>query len=239
MEALRAFRFKRENTVIDRADPRVRALLSVSLAALSLYAQSLEKQLLIILTALAVAAAARRLKRLAGVIKAALPLSAMIFALNWLFGPGTGLVQPLVLALRFLALSASLSLFFMTTSPDELSLLLESMRLPREYSMLVTMSFRFVPTLALDVEAVMHALQSRGLELERGSITRRVKNYLYLMVPLIVHEVRRSLMAAEALEARGFGSPRKPSRYRELRAKTSDYLFIALLAAYIVLFLAL
>ena len=239
MEALQAFRFKRENTVIDRADPRVRALLSASLAALSLYAQSIEKQLLIILTALAVAAAARRLKRLAGVVKAALPLSAMIFALNWLFGPRTGLVQPLVLALRFLALSASLSLFFMTTSPDELSLLLESMRLPREYSMLVTMSFRFVPTLALDVEAVMHALQSRGLELERGSITRRVKNYLYLMVPLIVHEVRRSLMAAEALEARGFGSPRKPSRYRELRAKTSDYLFIALLAAYIVLFLAL
>jgi len=239
MEALRAFRFKRENTVIDKADPRVRALLSASLAALSLYAQSVEKHLMVILTVLAVAAVARRLRKLAGVVKAALPLSAVIFALNWLVGSRTDLVQPLVLALRFLALSASLSLFFMTTSPDELSLMLESMRLPREYSMLVTMSFRFVPTLALDVEAVMHALQSRGLELERGSITRRVKNYLYLMVPLIVYEVRRSLMAAEALEARGFGSPRKPTRYRELRAKRSDYLFVVLLAVYVALFLAL
>uniref|UniRef100_A0A7C4F9U4 Energy-coupling factor transporter transmembrane protein EcfT n=1 Tax=Thermofilum pendens TaxID=2269 RepID=A0A7C4F9U4_THEPE len=239
MEALRAFRFKRENTVIDKADPRVRALLSASLAALSLYAQSVEKHLMVILTVLAVAAVARRLRKLAGVVKAALPLSAVIFALNWLVGSRTDLVQPLVLALRFLALSASLSLFFMTTSPDELSLMLESMRLPREYSMLVTMSFRFVPTLALDVEAVMHALQSRGLELERGSITRRVKNYLYLMVPLIVYEVRRSLMAAEALEARGFGSPRKPTRYRELRAKGSDYLFVVLLAVYVALFLAL
>jgi len=239
MEALRAFRFKRENTVIDKADPRVRALLSASLAALSLYAQSVEKHLMVILTVLAVAAVARRLRKLARVVKAALPLSAVIFALNWLVGSRTDLVQPLVLALRFLALSASLSLFFMTTSPDELSLMLESMRLPREYSMLVTMSFRFVPTLALDVEAVMHALQSRGLELERGSITRRVKNYLYLMVPLIVYEVRRSLMAAEALEARGFGSPRKPTRYRELRAKRSDYLFVVLLAVYVALFLAL
>jgi len=220
-------------------DPRVRALLSASLAALSLYAQSVEKHLMVILTVLAVAAVARRLRKLAGVVKAALPLSAVIFALNWLVGSRTDLVQPLVLALRFLALSASLSLFFMTTSPDELSLMLESMRLPREYSMLVTMSFRFVPTLALDVEAVMHALQSRGLELERGSITRRVKNYLYLMVPLIVYEVRRSLMAAEALEARGFGSPRKPTRYRELRAKRSDYLFVVLLAVYVALFLAL
>jgi len=217
----------------------VRALLSMSLAALSLYAQSVEKQLLVILTVLAVATLARRLGKLAEVMKAALPLSVIIFILNWLVGPRTDLIQPLVLALRFLALSTSLSLFFMTTSPDELSLVLESMRLPREYSMLVTMSFRFVPTLALDVEAVMHALQSRGLELERGSIKKRVKNYLYLMVPLIVYEVRRSLMAAEALEARGFGSPRKPTRYRELRAKASDYLFLILLAVYIVIFLAL
>jgi len=239
MEALQAFRFKRENTVIDRADPRARVLLSLSLAALSLYAQSVEKQLLIISTVLVVAAVARRLRKLAGVMKAALPLSAIIFILNWLFGPQADPVQPLVLALRFLALSTSLSLFFMTTSPDELSLLLESMRLPREYSMLVTMSFRFVPTLALDVEAVMHALQSRGLELERGGFTKRAKNYLYLMVPLIVYEVRRSLMAAEALEARGFGSPRRPTRYQELHAKASDYFFIILLALYIVLFLVL
>jgi len=239
MEALRAFKFKKENTIIDRADPRVRVLLSVSLAALSLYAQSVEKQLLVILAVVVVAAVARRAGKLARVVKVALPLSFVIFVLNWLVGPRADLIQPLVLALRFLALSTSLSLFFMTTSPDELSLLLESMRLPREYSMLVTMSFRFVPTLALDVEAVMHALQSRGLELERGGIVKRVKNYLYLMVPLIVYEVRRSLMAAEALEARGFGSPRPPTRYQELRAKKSDLFLSFLIALFIVFFLML
>ena len=237
MEALRALRFKKEDTLLDKADPRVRALIAIALASLSLCSQSLLKQAVILATAACIAACSRRGRRLLGVLKAAAPLALLILALNYLAAPQTGLASSVLMALRFLSLSVSFSLFFMTTSPDEVSLVLESIGCPREYAMLVTMSFRFVPTLALDVESVMHALRSRGFKLEKGGFIQRARNYVYLMIPLVVYEVRRSLMAAEALEARGFGSPRKPTSYASLRFSALDALLTAATAFYALLLL--
>jgi len=239
IEALRALKFKKENTPIDKTDPRSRALISLTLAFLSLYSQSLLKQSLLLATAACIAIVARRGARFVSILRATAPLALLIFVLNYITAPQPGWVGPALMALRFLTLSTSLSLFFMTTSPDEVSLMLESAHLPREYAMLITMSFRFVPTLALDVESVMHALQSRGFELEKGSLTQRVRNYVYLMVPLIIFEVRRSLMAAEALEARGFGSSRKPTSYIRLRFTALDGVAIALVTIYLLSFILL
>lgn len=176
------------------------------------------------------ASVARRWEKFLSVMKAAGPLAILIFVLNWITSYNYGFEVPALMALRFLSLSMSLSFFFMTTSPDEVSAMLESIGVPREYTMLITMSFRFVPTLALDVEAVTHALQSRGFELQRGGILQRARNYVYLMVPLVIFEVRRSLMAAEALEARGFGSPRKPTPYVRLRFTALDRILLLLIA---------
>lgn len=236
IEALRALKFQKKNTLVDKADPRSRALISLVLASLSLYTQSLPKQVLLLATVACIAIIAGRGDRFLGIIKAATPLALLIFALNYITAPQLGIAGPALMALRFLALSASLSLFFMTTSPDEISLMLESISLPREYAMLITMSFRFVPTLAQDVESVMHALQSRGFELEKGGILQRVRNYVYLMVPLVIFEVRRSLMAAEALEARGFGSLKKPTSYAYLRFTALDGAVIALITLYALIF---
>ncbi len=237
MEALRSLKFKKEDTLLDRTDPRVRGFITLAMAFASLYTQSLLKQVAILLTAACIAACSRRGRRFASVLRAATPLALLIFALNYLAAPQAGAVNSAMMALRFLSLSASFSLFFMTTSPDEVSLVLESAGCPREYAMLITMSFRFVPTLALDVESVMHALRSRGFKLEKGGLIERTRNYTYLMIPLIVYEVRRSLMAAEALEARGFGSPRKPTPYMSLRFRRLDALLAALMALYVFILL--
>lgn len=239
IEALRALKFKKESTLIDKADPRSRAFISLALAFLSLYSQSLFKQSLLLATTACIAIIAKRGTRFISIVKAAAPLALLIFLLNYITVSQSDGMGPALMALRFLTLSTSISLFFMTTSPDEVSLILESARLPREYAMLITMSFRFVPTLALDVESVMHALQSRGFELEKGSLTQRLRNYVYLMVPLIIFEVRRSLMAAEALEARGFGSSRKPTSYIRLRFTILDGVLFVLVTLYVLSFIFL
>ena len=100
-----------------------------------------------------------------------------------------------------------------------------------------TMSLRFVPTLARDLQIITDAFRCKGLELEKGGLITRLKNYAKLLIPLMVLEVKRSLMIAEALEARGFGaSPRRVKPYKGLEMKPLDYLvsFTALLTTFAV-----
>ncbi len=238
MEALRAFRFTKRESFFDRLDPRTRFAFSATVAALSLLTQSVYHQFVLLGVVLLAAFTAKRLIMLAKGIKGVLPLAGMIFLLNWLTAINEGLLQPLAMTLRFLVLTTAFSIFFLTTPPDELALALEEMRLPRDYSLLITMSFRFVPTLAQDVQIVLDALRSRGFELEKGNLTTRIKNYVYLMVPLVIFEVRRSLMVAEALESRGFGARVKPTRVKKLSFTKRDAFTLLLILLFAVTFLA-
>ncbi len=51
---------------------------------------------------------------------------------------------------------------------------------------------------------------------------QRIKNYAYLLIPLIVYEIRRSLMVAEALESRAFGATRSPTNVYKLKPTKKD-----------------
>lgn len=236
MEALRAFKFTRKDSVLDRLDPRTRFTITLVLAILSLLTLDIKRQVFLLCTVLLLAAVGKRAPTLVKGMKGILPIAAMIFLLNWVTAPSEGFSTPLAMTLRFLVLTSAFSLFFLTTPPDDLALALEETHVPRDYSLLITMSFRFVPTLAQDVQIVLDALRSRGLEIEKGGIRKRIKNYVYLMVPLIIFEVRRSLMIAEALEARGFGAKIKPSRMMSLKFTKKDIIAFLLLLAFIVLF---
>lgn len=238
METLRAFRFTKRDSPLDRLDPRTRFAIAIVVAVLSLLTLSLPHLLLLFGVVTALAFWGKRGRLLLGGLRGVLPLAVMIFLLNWLTSVHEGIYTPLAMTLRFFVLTSAFSLFFLTTPPDELALALEEMRVPRDYSLLITMSFRFVPTLAQDVQIVIDALRSRGLELEKGGFRERVKNYVYLMVPLIVFEVRRSLMIAEALESRGFGAKVKPTRLVRLKMMRRDYATLALLLVFTLLFLA-
>jgi energy-coupling factor transport system permease protein len=135
---------------------------------------------------------------------------------------------PLAMALRFLVLVESFSIFFLTTSPDHLSLALEQSRVPYEFCFAFTTAVRFVPVLAEEAKTIMDAQKARGLELERGNFIQRVKNYIPILIPLIVNAIRRSLELAEAMESRAWGATEKRTNLYTLKMKRADYALIAL-----------
>ncbi|MFQ6053098.1 MAG: energy-coupling factor transporter transmembrane component T family protein, partial [Candidatus Bathyarchaeia archaeon] len=67
------------------------------------------------------------------------------------------------------------------------------------------------------------AQRSRGLELERGSILARIRNYIPILLPLIINSIRRSLELAEAMESRAFGASRDRTNLYELKMGARDY----------------
>ncbi len=127
------------------------------------------------------------------------------------------------LTLRFIVLITSFSIFFLTTSPDKLSLTLEDLRIPYEFNFAFITAIRFVPVLADEAQTIMDAQRSRGLELEKGSFLIRIRKYIPILLPLIINSIRRSMELAEAMESRAFGAIENRTNLYELKMVKGDY----------------
>jgi energy-coupling factor transport system permease protein len=176
-------------------------------------------------------------------MRAGLLLAVLIFAMNFVFG--STLIFSAAMTLRFISLMSAFSLFFMTTSPDDLGLALEQAHVPYTLSFTFTTAVRLVPTMALDAQTVIDAQRSRGLELDKGNFMKRIRNYIPILIPLIVSAIRRSIELAEALESRGFGASPNRQPLIVLRMKFTDYFVVAVtilleaLAVYVYLYVPL
>ncbi len=135
------------------------------------------------------------------------------------------------LTLRFVVLVESFSIFFLTTSPDHLGLALEQTHVPYEFVFAFTTAVRFVPVLAEEAETIMDAQKARGLELEKGNFLKRIRNYIPILIPLIVSAIRRSLELAEAMESRAWGATKKRTNLYSLRMHKGDAIMIAITLA--------
>ena len=132
------------------------------------------------------------------------------------------------MTLRFVVLVESFSVFFLTTSPDMLGLALEQSRVPYEFSFAFTTAVRFVPVLAEEAQTIMDAQKARGLELEKGGFLKRIRNYVPVLIPLIVSAIRRSLELAEAMESRAWGAVKKRTNLYGLTLHRGDFVLLAI-----------
>jgi energy-coupling factor transport system permease protein len=168
-------------------------------------------------------------------LRGGLFLAVIIFASNlvsYYFFQGrslttTNIETALSLTVRFLVLITSFSVFFLTTSPDKLSLALEKAHVPYEFNFAFITAIRFVPVLADEAQSIMDAQRSRGLELDKGNFLTRVRNYIPILLPLIINSIRRSLELAEAMESRAFGATANRTNLYELEMTKEDkFIFI-------------
>ena len=176
-------------------------------------------------------------------LRAGVFLSAVIFIVNYFT---SSLFSAVALTLRFLVLLTAFSLFFMTTSPDDLGLALDRigavrwlsrkwLGYPNALSFTFTTAVRLVPTLAVDAQTVVDAQRSRGLELDKGNLFRRIRNYIPILIPLLLIAIRRSLELAEALESRGFPGKEGRTSLFELKLDRADYAVIGISGAAIII----
>jgi energy-coupling factor transport system permease protein len=142
--------------------------------------------------------------------------------------PITDVENAVSMTLRFVVLVESFSVFFLTTSPDHLGLALEQSKVPYEFAFAFTTAVRFVPVLAEEAQTIMDAQKARGLELEKGNLMKRIRNYIPVLIPLIVSAIRRSLELAEAMESRAWGASKKRTNLYVLKLHKGDYALLAI-----------
>ena len=216
--------YRRVVSPFHRLDPRVKLLISIEFFVLSLFASSVVAVGIILLSIVAVAAFARSLKRVGRTVVFSLFFAAFILGFNLLFG--LGILRALTYALRFIAIIGSTSIFFVTTSPDELEQIMKWMRIPRDVVFAFVTAVRFIPVVMLDAFQIMDAQKSRGLELEKGRLTTRVRNLVPVLIPLVVNSVIRSGELAEAMESRGYGSTPRPTSLYGMSLKWYDWVVL-------------
>ena len=214
------FVFRRVVSPFHKLDPRVKLLVSMEFFVVSLVSTTVPEIALVLFAVLVVSAVARSLRRIARTIAFSSLFAGFIFAVNFLFG--LGLFNAILYSVRFLAIISSTSVFFVTTSPDELEQIMKWMRVPRDIVFAFVTAVRFIPVVMLDAFQIMDAQKSRGLEFEKGNIVKRVRNMVPILIPLVVNSVIRSGELAEAMESRAYGSTPKPTSLYGMRLRWYD-----------------
>jgi len=243
-------KFRRVSSPIHRLDPRAKFFYVIAMFVVAVMFNELLPLIVLFLIQIPFVFVAGVQREWIRSLRGAAFLAVMIFGFNFLFTYLYGQYEPsyvleysFAMALRFIVLVESFSVFFLTTSPDHLGLALEQSHVPYEFCFAFTTAVRFVPVLAEEAQTIMDAQKTRGLELERGNFIKRIRNYIPILIPLIVNAIRRSLELAEAMESRAWGATEKRTNLYVLRLKKPDYvlallsILLLVLAVYIRLFL--
>ena len=127
-----------------------------------------------------------------------------------------GIVSALKLLLRFISLllilttlSSSLSTIEMINGLDLLLKPLQRIGLPTENAaLLVQLTLRFIPFLALNTEKIAKSQASRGAKWDTldGNLINRVQQIAPLIIPLFTTSLRQAENLSIAMLARGFAS---------------------------------
>lgn len=175
-------------------------------AALALVWGGWVAAVVIAVTALA-AVRAGRLRRLALVLVAVLPVAVSGLVINTLLPAGGGGLGTAVASIvRMLALSMPLPLLFATTPAADLITDLEARGLDRRAVFVLGAALAAVPRAQARARDVIDAQRARGLDTE-GSWRRRARGVVPLMAPLVIGSLIEVEERTLALEVRAFSAP--------------------------------
>lgn len=245
MSVFEGFKFRKVSSVVHNLDPRIKFFFVSVLFVMAILFTQLPALIVLFFIPLPFVFMARVNRQWLRSLRGAALLAIFIFATNFIFGyfyPSSFqqitppvdtfleymviLERSLAMTLRFVVLIASFSVFFLTTSPDHLGLALQQSHVPYEFCFAFTTAVRFVPVLADEAQTIMDAQKARGLELERGNLLKRVRNYIPILIPLIVNAIRRSLELAESMESRAWGASKNRTNLYALKLKRADYVLV-------------
>ncbi len=154
-----------------------------------------------------------------------------------------GLFLAIKMAFRLILLISGSSIMTLTTTPNNLTDGLESLLKPlkifhvpvHEISMMMSIALRFIPILLEETDKIMKAQMARCADFESGSLIKRAKSLVPLLVPLFISAFRRALELAMAMEARCYRGGEGRTKMKPLIYQNRDRIAYAVVFGYFVL----
>ena len=244
-------------SVIHRLDPRTKVILTILYIVLTFLCKSAVAFAALVVSAILLVAVSRIplgtvLRSLRAILFIVIFTSAInIFATKGevLLTPETwtiriyaeGLWRALFMILRISVLIIGSGIFLTyTTTPIALTYALESLLSPlklirvpvHDFAMMMSIALRFIPTLSEETEKIMNAQKARGADFTSGSLLKRAKALVPILVPLFVSAFNRAFELASAMECRCYNSGKGRTQLRVLRFRASDWILMLLVIGF-------
>ncbi len=117
------------------------------------------------------------------------------------------------MVLRLFSVVLAFFLFSLTTKPEVILNRLSTIKGLGPFGVLLALAYRFIPTIVSDGTEIRDSLKTRGVKFEDVGRREQIRAYSMLAMPLISNGLDRSLLLAEAMESRGYGSARVAIRH--------------------------
>lgn len=146
-------------------------------------------------------------------------------------------------SLRLVTAVIAAALLLLTTTPTQLTDAFDAALGPlsrvglpgHELAMVFSLMLRFIPTLADEASAILDAQTARGGALAEGSLPRRIKAVVPILVALLASSSRHANGLSRALDARCYEGGAARSHWHPLHMEAFDWLALVVTAAYCVL----
>lgn len=234
-------------SLLHRLDPRIKIVMAVLYTVCTFLCKSAVSFLALIVSIFLMMLISRiPIKVILRSIRPLMVIIAFTFFINifWTQGEGAPLVEwgflriykeglwnATFMFLRIFSLVTGTGLFLTyTTTPMDLTDGLEALLSPLKklhvpvhvFAMMMSITLRFIPTLSEETEKIMNAQKARGADFSSGSLVKRAKALIPILIPLFVSAINRALDLANAMECRCYHGGEGRTRLRALKCHVRD-----------------
>ncbi|MGN1047163.1 MAG: energy-coupling factor transporter transmembrane component T family protein [Eubacteriales bacterium] len=241
---------------IHRMDPRMKLILAILYIVCSFLSRNILGFALLLASAFFLIILSRiPLKLVLGAVKPILFILAFSVIINvfWTRGENLlfewrfihiymeGVMNGVFMVIRIFVLIIGASIFMTyTTTPIALTDAIEQLFAPlnkikvpvHEFAMMMTIALRFIPTLIDETDKIMAAQKARGADFTSGSIAKRAKALIPILIPLFVSSFRRADELATAMECRCYHGGEGRTRMTILHYRISDFAALAIMIVF-------
>lgn len=159
-----------------------------------------------------------------------------------------GVMTALFMVIRIFVMIVGASLFLtytitpiaLTDAIEQLFGPLKKIKIPvHEFAMMMTIALRFIPTFIDETDKIMSAQKARGADFSNGSLAKRAKVLIPILIPLFVSAFRRADELATAMECRCYHGGDGRTRMTILHYRARDFFALVALILFFAVLLVL
>ena len=236
-------------SIIHKLDPRTKVVLAILYIVCSFVCQSVIGFSLLVASTIAIVIISKiPMKTILRSIKPVIIIMAFMAILNLFLVKGgvaiyiwkitiysKGIYTAITSVFRIIALIIGTGIFLTyTTTPIELTDgieqlfgFLKKIKIPiHEFAMMMTIALRFIPTLMEETDKIIAAQKARGADFTNGSLIKRAKALIPILVPLFISAFRRADELAVAMECRCYRGGDGRTKLHVLKYRARDFILM-------------
>lgn len=132
--------------------------------------------------------------------------------------------------LRLMLLVVGSNILTLTTTPVDLTHAIESLLSPlkvlrfpvRDLALIMSLTLSFIPGLIEETDRIIRAQKARGADFDTGSIIKRAKAFIPILIPLLVGGFRRADELANAMNSRCYEGSDKRTQLNKMHLGWRD-----------------